>query len=153
MERPVLLLVEDDPVLLEYLPHALTDWGYDVIIATTGAEAVRLARGRLLHLALVDFHLPEMDGLDVLREVKRCDSAVEVVLMTGDPTVRTAVAALKEGASDYIAKPLIPDELQHLLRGLLERRFLREEVDSLRRRMSEHPPATELIGAAPPMEH
>jgi DNA-binding NtrC family response regulator len=151
MERPTILLVEDDPVLLEYLPQALADWGYEPITATSGSDAVRLSRGRLLHLALVDFHLPGKDGLEVLREIKRSDSSVEVVMMTGDPTVRTAVAALKDGASDYIAKPLIPEELQHLLRGLLERRFLREEVDALRRRMNEQLPNRELIGASAPM--
>src|SRR5439155_19972047 len=72
--------------------------------------------------------------------------------MTGYPTIASAVEALKEGAYDYLSKPLILDELRHLMGRLMERRFLRGEIHSLRTRLGEELTVTELIGNSGPMQ-
>ncbi|MBI4608661.1 MAG: sigma-54-dependent Fis family transcriptional regulator [Candidatus Rokubacteria bacterium] len=136
----------------EVLTDALADWGYQVVTAGTGANAIELIKRQLFDAALVDIRMPGMDGLELLREIKRHDSAIEVVMMTGYPTVSTAVEALKEGAYDYLNKPLILDDLRHLMNRLMERRFLRRQVSSLRRRLEEQMTVSELVGTSPQME-
>ncbi len=130
---------------------ALTLLGYDVTSASTGTQAIELVRGQLYDTVLCDVRMPEMDGLGILREIKRLDSSVEVVMVTGYPAVSTAVEALKLGAYDYLAKPVRLEELSHLMSRLTERRLLRREVRSLRSRLGEQLPLKELIGSSPEM--
>src|SRR5687767_9100105 len=102
MDRTRVLVVEDDPDVGGLMRDALTHWGYDVTLAANGREAVALMSHQIFDAALVDIWMPEMDGLQVLAEIKRHDPALEVVMMTGNPMVETAVEALKAGAYDYL---------------------------------------------------
>src|SRR5437870_10098259 len=152
MEAPKILVVDDEESIQMLLKEALTAWGYHVTCVGTGVKALDAMQGQLFDAALVDIRMPEMDGLTFLREVKRQDESIEVVIMTGYPTVSTAVEALKEGASDYLPKLLIMDELRHLMTRLMERRFLRREVNALRSRLGEQLAVNELIGASAAMQ-
>jgi two-component system, NtrC family, response regulator AtoC len=152
MEAPKILVVDDEESIQMLLKEALTAWGYHVTCVGTGVKALDAMQGQLFDAALVDIRMPEMDGLTFLREVKRQDESIEVVIMTGYPTVSTAVEALKEGASDYLPKPLIMDELRHLMTRLMERRFLRREVNALRSRLGEQLAVNELVGGSPAMQ-
>ncbi len=152
MEAPKILVVDDEDSIQMLLKEALTAWGYHVTCVGTGVKALDAMQGQLFDAALVDIRMPEMDGLTFLREVKRQDESIEVVIMTGYPTVSTAVEALKEGASDYLPKPLIMDELRHLMTRLMERRFLRREVNALRSRLGEQLAVNELVGSSPAMQ-
>ncbi|MBI1734376.1 MAG: sigma-54-dependent Fis family transcriptional regulator [Candidatus Rokubacteria bacterium] len=134
------------------LQEALTKWGYQVAGASTGAEALEAVRGGLFDAAIMDVRMPDMSGIDLLRAVKAHDDSIEVVIMTGYPTISSAVEALKDGAYDYLSKPLILDELRHLMSRLMERRFLRGEVHSLRARLGEELTVNELIGNSAPMQ-
>ncbi len=151
MDRPRVLVVEDDGDLRDLLVETLTRWGYHVTSAGNGTEALTLLEGRLFDVALLDIWLPGKDGLQLLEEIKRHDSTLEVVMMTGDPLVSTAVQALKAGAYDYLIKPLNLEELQPLMRQLIERRFLRQEVGSLRARLGRELAERELVGTSPQM--
>ena len=119
MEAPKILVVDDEESIQMLLREALTTGGYQVTCVGSGVKALEAMQGHLFDAALVDIRMPEMDGLTFLREVKRQDESIEVVIMTGYPTVSTAVEALKEGASDYLPKPLIMDELRHLMARLM----------------------------------
>lgn len=152
MEAPRILVVDDEESIQMLLKEALTTWGYQVTCVGTGVKALEAMRAHLFDAALVDIRMPEMDGLTFLREVKRQDESIEVVIMTGYPTVSTAVEALKEGASDYLPKPLIMDELRHLITRLMERRFLRREVNALRSRLGEQLSVNELVGGSSAMQ-
>jgi DNA-binding NtrC family response regulator len=152
MEAPKILVVDDEESIQMLLKEALTTWGYQVTCVGSGLKALEAMQGHLFDAALVDIRMPEMDGLTFLREVKRQDESTEVVIMTGYPTVSTAVEALKEGASDYLPKPLIMDELRHLMTRLMERRFLRREVNALRSRLGEQLAVNELVGSSPAMQ-
>ena len=151
MDHPRVLVVDDDKDVGEFLRDALSRWNYDVSLATHGREAVRLISHQIFDAALVDIWMPEMDGLQVLDEIKRHDPALEVVMMTGNPMVETAVQALKSGAYDYLIKPLNLDELQHLMQQVLEKRFLSREVHSLRSRLADHLAVKDLVGGSPGM--
>jgi DNA-binding NtrC family response regulator len=152
VESARVLVVDDEMSILLLLKEALGQWGYEVTCASTGAEGLAALRNQMFDAVLTDVRMPDMSGLDLLREVKRQDESVEVVIMTGYPTIASAVEALKEGAYDYLSKPLILDELRHLMQRLMERRFLRGEVNALRARLGEELTVNELIGSSPAMQ-
>src|SRR5882724_6113355 len=152
MEVAKILVVDDEPSILKLLKEALAQWGYHVACVGTGTEALEAIRTELFDAAITDIRMPEMSGLDLLREIKRHDESIEVVVMTGYPTIASAVEALKEGAYDYLSKPLILDELEHVMQRVMERRFLRGEVHSLRTRLGEELTLNELIGTSAAMD-
>src|SRR5262247_859349 len=152
MEPAHVLVVDDERHILDVLRDTLTRFGYRVTCATSGAEALAAVRSELFDAAITDIRMPEMSGVDLLREIKKHDESIEVVVMTGYPTINSAVEALKEGAYDYLSKPLILDELRHLMARVTERRFLKGEVQSLRTRLGEELTVNELVGNAPPMQ-
>src|SRR5688572_24157972 len=152
MEAAHILIVDDEKHILMVLREALIHFGYRVTCAGSGAEALAAVRSELFDAAITDIRMPDMSGLDLLREIKRQDESIEVIVMTGYPTITSAVEALKEGAYDYLSKPLILDELEHVMQRVMERRFLRGEVHSLRTRLGEELTLNELIGTSAPME-
>jgi len=152
MEPAKVLVVDDEPSILRLLNEALTQWGYQVKTAATAREAIEALRTGLFDAAITDIRMPDMSGLELLREIKKHDDAIEVLVMTGYPTIASAVEALKEGAYDYLSKPLILDELRHLMARVTERRFLKGEVHSLRARLGEELAVNELVGNSPPMQ-
>jgi DNA-binding NtrC family response regulator len=152
MQPARVLIVDDERSILMLLQEALTQWGYQVTCAGNVQEALEALKTQVFDAALTDVRMPDMSGLDLLREIKKRDESIEVVIMTGYPTITSAIEALKEGAYDYLSKPLILDELRHLMQRLMERRFLRGEVHQLRQRLGEELTVNELIGASPPMQ-
>jgi DNA-binding NtrC family response regulator len=151
VDRPRVLAVDDDPLTLKLLDKTLALEGYEVITAPNGPAALDEARRQLFDAAVVDLRMPGMDGLELLRELKRLDPAVEVIMTTAYPEVSTAVQALKDGAQDYLQKPMNLDELRHRMRRVMERRLLRREVTSLRRRLGEQLAVRDLVGASAQM--
>ena len=152
MKRLHVLVVEDDDTLRDLLGEVLRGWGYQAVVVPSGSRAVELLETQLFEVAILDIHLPEMDGVELLRHLKRHDPSIEVLMMTGDPTVATAVETLKLGAYDYLTKPLVLEELRHLLDHILERRLLRQEVNALRSRLGEQLRMSELVSVSPAME-
>src|SRR5881409_2011800 len=152
MEPAKILVVDDESAILRLLKEALSEWGYQVTGASSGAEALQALRGDMFDAVITDIRMPDMNGLELLKEIKRHDESVEVVVMTGYPTIASAVEALKVGAFDYLSKPLLIDELRHLMARMTERLFLRGEVHSLRARLGEELTVNELVGNSPPMQ-
>jgi DNA-binding NtrC family response regulator len=152
VEPAKILVVDDEKSILLLLKEALGQWGYQVKTAASGTEALEILRTELFDAMLSDVRMPDMSGLDLLREVRKQDESIEVVMMTGYPTIASAVQALKEGAYDYLSKPLILDELRHLMARMMERKFLRGEIHTLRARLGEELTVNELIGNSAPMQ-
>ena len=152
MDPAKVLVVDDERSILLLLKEALSQWGYQVTVASSAADALNLLKSELFDALITDIRMPDMSGLELLREVKKQDESIEVVMMTGYPTIASAVQALKEGAYDYLSKPLILDELRHLMSRMMERKFLRGEVSTLRARLGEELTVNELIGTSVPME-
>jgi DNA-binding NtrC family response regulator len=151
LEPAKILVVDDEKSILLLLKEALTQWGYQVITASSAAEALEALKNGIFDALISDIRMPDMSGLDLLREIRKQDETIEVVMMTGYPTIASAVQALKEGAYDYLSKPLILDELKHLMARMMERRFLRGEVHTLRARLGEELTVNELVGSSQPM--
>jgi DNA-binding NtrC family response regulator len=152
MDPAKILVVDDERSILVLLKEALGQWGYQVTTAASAAEALGILKSELFDALITDIRMPDMSGLELLREVKKQDESIEVVMMTGYPTIASAVQALKEGAYDYLSKPLILDELRHLMSRMMERKFLRGEIHTLRARLGEELTVNELIGTSGPME-
>ena len=152
MDPAKVLVVDDERSILLLLKEALSQWGYQVTVAASATDALGILKSELFDALITDIRMPDMSGLELLREVKKQDESIEVVMMTGYPTIASAVQALKEGAYDYLSKPLILDELRHLMSRMMERKFLRGEVSTLRARLGEELTVNELIGTSAPME-
>jgi DNA-binding NtrC family response regulator len=103
-------------------------------------------------VALVDIKMPGIDGIELQRRIHEANPDLMVIIMTGYATVETAVQALKQGAYDYITKPVDPDELSHLVAKAIEHRRARRQVERLREDLAEVLPATDLIGRSPGMK-
>src|SRR5881275_912197 len=152
MDPAKILVVDDERSILVLLKEALGQWGYQVTTTASAAEALGILKSELFDALITDIRMPDMSGLDLLREIRKQDESIEVVMMTGYPTIASAVQALKEGAYDYLSKPLILDELRHLMSRMMERKFLRGEIHTLRARLSEELTVNELVGGSGAMQ-
>jgi DNA-binding NtrC family response regulator len=124
-----LLLVEDKSELRAMLRRALEREGYSVEEAADGTTAIQKVRSRRFMLVLTDLKLPGASGLDVLRETKQADATIPVVLLTAYGSVEEAVAAMKEGAFDFLQKPVDLDHLRLLVqRATRQQELLRENL-------------------------
>jgi DNA-binding NtrC family response regulator len=151
MARPLILVVDDDPGVRESFRLILEDH-YDVVDVPDGPSALDVVRASPMDLVLLDIRLPVMDGIEVLERIKAIDERVEVILVTAVKTVRTAVAAMKLGAFDYLTKPFEEDELLSLASRALERRTLEREVALLRSELARTHDLDEIVGEHPVME-
>ena len=148
MARPVILVVDDDPGVRESFRLILEDH-YDVLDVPDGPRALDVASASQIDLVLLDIRLPGMDGIEVLERIKAIDEGIEVILVTAVKTVRTAVAAMKLGAFDYLTKPFEEEELLSLARRALERRALEREVAFLRSELERAHDRDEIVGRHP----
>ena len=131
MNHANILVVDDESLVRWSLKERLEAQGYDVIEAETSAEALR-QQVTEIDLVLLDFKLPDGDGLDVLRQIKERSPDTLVIMMTGYSTVENAVEAMKRGAYHYVNKPFNLDEVTLLVEKALETSQLRREVRALR---------------------
>ncbi len=138
MDQPFRILVVDDELSMrESLSAWLTEDGYDVQTAKDGPTAVEMVRGLAFDVCFVDLKMPGgMSGIDTLREVKKLRPETEIVIITAYATVDTAVAAMKEGARDYIVKPFNPEETSLLTGRILELKSIQRENLYLRKKLA-----------------
>src|SRR5216117_1121445 len=148
MARPVILVVDDDSGVRESFRLILEDH-YDVLDVPDGPRALDVASASQIDLVLLDIRLPGMDGIEVLERIKAIDEGIEVILVTAVKTVRTAVAAMKLGAFDYLTKPFEQDEELQLIRSALEKRSLEREVAFLRAELARTQESEEMVGQHP----
>jgi DNA-binding NtrC family response regulator len=150
--RPVILVVDDDAGVRDAFRLILED-AYEVVDVADGPRALDVIRSSQVDLVLLDIRMPEMDGIEVLERLKAIDEGVEVILVTAVKTVRTAVAAMKLGAFDYVTKPIDDeDELLALVRRALEKRALEREVVFLRSEVARRHEPDEIVGRHPEMQ-
>jgi two-component system, OmpR family, response regulator len=116
-----LLVVDDEPFLRDAVAASLTFLGFQVTIADTGSEALRLARERPFDLVVLDVMLPGTDGFEVVRRLRRDGSRVPVIFLTAKDTQDDKVAGLTLGGDDYLTKPFGLEELAARIRSVLRR--------------------------------
>jgi DNA-binding NtrC family response regulator len=150
--RGRILIVDDEANARMALAELLRDEGYAVETAADGFKALPKLDDFAPDLVLTDLKMPGMDGLELMRKAREDDPERVVVLMTAFGSVDTAVAAMREGAADYLTKPINLDELVLVLDRSLERRRLRAETGQLRARLAETRRVQNMIGSNPAMQ-
>jgi two-component system phosphate regulon response regulator PhoB len=121
--RPKILVVDDEPEAVELLEFNVKQAGYDVLVAADGAEALKKAHSALPSLILLDLMLPEVDGLEVCKMLRRdpATASIPIIMVTAKATEIDKILGLELGADDYITKPFSPRELVLRVKKLLQR--------------------------------
>ena len=130
-----ILVADDDAVQREMLAGFLRDLGSEVLEAEDGTRALEKTRLHNPDVVITDLRMPGMDGHQLLKEIVGLNPEIRTILVTAYGTVQGAVACLKDGAFDYLLKPLELEEVEHAVRRALEERHLRRENRELRLRL------------------
>jgi two-component system response regulator AtoC len=141
-----ILVIDDDPELRHALTDVLADAGHSITDLGDGQAAATLLAERTFDVILSDVKLPGIDGLTLLRTVRKDAPLTDFILMTAFANVRHAVASLKEGASDYLTKPFALDELLHHIARLEGTRAMRRDLTEARSALALRPASNRLIG-------
>ncbi len=128
---PTILLIDDDPTITEILTHSLGSKGYRSVSAHSGMEGLALAKEQTFDLALVDLQLPDMEGTELLRRIKKALPHLPCCIITGYGTTEHAIAALQSGARDFFVKPFDLDHLFRRLEEILKIERLQRELGSV----------------------
>jgi DNA-binding NtrC family response regulator len=144
-----ILIVDDEANARTALAELMRDEGYTVEMAADGFKALPKLEEFAPDLLLTDLNMPGMDGIELMRKARARDPEVASVVMTAYGAVDTAVAAMRDGAADYLTKPINLEELVLVLDRALERRKLRAEAGLLRQRLAERHCVQNLIGSSP----
>ncbi len=131
MNRRQLLLVDDDDIFLHVLGKAMSKRGFDVLTAPGIADALEQTRQAVPDMAVVDLKLDGESGLDLIPQLMNINPDMTIVVLTGYSSIATAVTAIKRGASDYLSKPVIADDVVNALAGNSPRRKVLEEFSPM----------------------
>src|SRR5215813_6942407 len=145
------MIVDDEPIEASVMRDILTDSGFDVSIQTNPRKALDLAQKQSFDLIVSDLKMPDMDGLELLRELRRNDPDVHVIIITAYATVGTAVTAMREGAFDYIMKPFSKDELLISVERAIKTLEIERHNRYLKTELGLGPGAMRIVGNSPSM--
>lgn len=152
MEKPKILLVDDEEDILNILKFLLEKEGYEVDTAPNGEEALKKVEKKYYDVVLTDLRMPGIDGMIVLEKTKELRPSTEVVIMTAYASIESAVEAVKKGASDYIVKPFINEDLKMRIKRIIEHRNLQREVEILKYQLSQKVVGDNFFGTSPQMQ-
>jgi two-component system NtrC family response regulator len=152
MEKAKILIAEDEKTQRDLLEGFLKKQGFSVDAVANGREALQKLEGNFFDLALIDYKMPELDGLQTLKEIRKLYPDFPVIMMTAYGTVETAVASMKEGALDYLTKPIDLEELLIKFRKMMERSNLIQENKELKARLQERFKFQNIVSGSPKME-
>lgn len=122
--KPMILVVDDEVELLELLRDIFQKKGYRVQTAVDGLNALEVFKRRRHDVAIVDIKMPGMDGIKLCKMIKEINPKTELILMTGYPTMESAIETLKPGAFDYFLKPIKVEEIIRTIERALEKQRL-----------------------------
>src|ERR1051326_6201871 len=134
MNQGKVLVVEDDKSVLAVLRGLLEEDGYWVRAVETGQRGRAELNENDFDVCLVDINLPDMDGIDLLKEVKESGSTASIIIMTARNTMNNAINAMKNGAFEYITKPFENEEISMQVKRALESRKLAQELSQLQKK-------------------
>ncbi|HRT94602.1 MAG TPA: sigma-54 dependent transcriptional regulator [Planctomycetota bacterium] len=152
MAEGSVLVVDDDFLIRESVSELLRLEGYDVQTAHSGHDALRSLASHTFDIIFTDINMPEISGFDLLREVNLKYPETRVVLITGFGEVQTAVQAIKQGAYDYVQKPVADDDIKMIARRVMEQKRLTEENRYLRQRLGMRPKFANFVGQDPKIQ-
>ena len=147
-----LIIVDDERIVRESLKHWFEEEGYIIDTAENGNEALQKFSVNKYDLALLDMKMPGMTGLELLKKIREIDENCVSILITAFASVPTAIQALKDGAYDYVTKPIDPDELNNIVKNALESVTLKTENKKLKGRLEDMSVPDNLVGESPQMK-
>ena len=127
-----ILIIDDEEDILDVLSDVIRHWGYLPIVARDGQDALQKYQDMPVDLVLSDIKMPKMDGISLLERIRKLDKKAVIILLTGYPTIESAVQAMKDGAFDYLIKPVNLDELKLKIDRGLERLRLAKSLTFLK---------------------
>jgi DNA-binding NtrC family response regulator len=146
MDKGKILVIDDEKAVQYFLDKTLQKKGYEVLLAGTGEEGVKLYEAERPELVLLDLKLPDLDGLAVLKRLKTIDGDVLSIIITAHGEIPSAVTAMRMGAYDYITKPFEMEVLGLSIEKALEKQSLRREVEELRKKERERLRVNYVVG-------
>jgi two-component system, NtrC family, response regulator AtoC len=149
--QTTVLVVDDDPTTYRLLREALAQEGYQVETAEGGREAVGKAGARLFDVVLLDVRIPDLNGVEVLRELKHLSPETVVIMMTAFGSIETAIETIQEGAYDYISKPLKLNDVKLTVRRALDHKRLLQENLQLRQALQAQHRMDHIVGRSAAM--
>ena len=149
MARSQILVIDDEPLMGDYVQEALVRAGHDVDVCTSGATGLELMQKNSYDVLVTDLRMEPMDGIQVLQRARKESPGTHCIIMTAYATVETAIAALKEGAVDYVMKPCTPDALELAVARVLQREQLARENRYLRAEVTERYDFDRMVGESP----
>ncbi|MGC9141027.1 MAG: sigma-54-dependent transcriptional regulator [Caldimicrobium sp.] len=152
MEKPKILVVDDEVDILNILKFLLEREGYEVDTTLNGEEAIKKIEKNYYDIVLTDLRMPGISGMVLLEKTKELSPSTEVVIMTAYASIESAVEAIKKGAADYIVKPFINEDLKMRLRRILEHKKLQREVEILKYQLSQKITGDLFFGTSPQMQ-
>ena len=147
MNSETILVVDDAPAILSSLSGILMDEGYDVQIAAGGAEALQIVETAPPAVVLLDIWMPDPDGVETLRQIRRLSPSTRVIMMSGHGSIETAVKTIKIGAYDYLEKPISLEKVTMLVKHALDETRLSSENLALKMRLAAGDEAEESVQA------
>ena len=146
-----LLVVDDELIVRDSLDKWFREEGYEVTVAENAHDALGKMAAQKFDLSLVDIKMPGTDGVELQRRMHEIDPEMLVIIMTGYASVETAVAALKNGAYDYVSKPFDPDDIAHTVHNALTHKRVEQENARLRETVASITRPQEIVGQSPAM--
>ena len=126
-----ILVVEDEESVREVISEFLTGWGYETVLAENGQKGLELFRSQSFAMVVTDIRMPVMDGLTMLKSIRKEDAKIPIIVVTGYPTVDSAVESLVEGADYYLVKPVNIDDFKAKIDKAFEKRKIFSIISSL----------------------
>ncbi len=151
MKKTKLLIVDDEDIVRESLSDWLSTIGYKVLTAKCGEEALRIIKQKKVKIMIADLIMPGMNGIELMKKARTIIPTISTVIITAHGTIQTAIAAIREGAYDYIEKPFCPEKVELLIRNLVEHHNLLEENITLRQKIEDRHSFEGIIAKSPKM--
>lgn len=131
-----ILVVEDEKLFREMFSNLLKSEGYQVDCASCGSEALKMLTSNQYDLVVTDLVMPDINGLEILSHVRESYPTIDVIMVTGNANLESAIYALKHGARDFLAKPVNPDEFKHSVAQCMQQRRLLDENEELKKMLT-----------------
>jgi len=153
MKKYKVLFVDDDQQILSIVQQFLTRSGFDVTTESSGFKAIEKVRSEDYTVVFSDLIMPEIGGMDLLKQIKEISPETEVIIVSGYGTIEAAIEAMKLGSYDFLQKPINFDRFKILIDRIIEKRKLKEENQLIRSRLKERYKYDELVGMSPKMQN
>ena len=152
-EKKNVLIIDDENTIATLIKYHLKKEGYNIYYANNGELGLEMLGKSEIHLVLQDVRLPGISGLELLRKIKEFNPGLPVIMMTAYGGIQLAVNSIKEGAYDFLTKPINPDILKISVKNAIHTYSLEKQVDTLQSRLKEKYDFSKVIGNSPAIEH